>query len=79
MSSAPIKPRDEKKLFNIAKTLIFHLALAILKSAQPSLRKVNLEFGSTVSRQVDEKFACLVVKCISDIIFREMKSENMRN
>ena len=56
------KPRDKKKLFKIAETLSSHLALADLKSAKPSLRKVNLELGSTVSRQFDEKFARLVVK-----------------
>ena len=48
-----IKPRDTKKLFNIAKTLSSHLALADLKSVKPSLREVDLEFGSTVSRQFD--------------------------
>ena len=42
------KPRDKKKLFNIAETLSSHLALADLKSAKPSLRKVNLKLGSSV-------------------------------
>ena len=36
--------------------------LDFLKSLHPVQRKVNLEYGSTVSQQFDEKFARLVVK-----------------
>ena len=65
----PEKPRDKKNLFNIAETLSSNLALADLKLAKPSLRKVNLELGSTVSGQFDEKFALLVIKhCTLEIV-----------